>query len=182
MITARIEKNYRKSKSGKVFGPYYYSCLYVGGLRIRKYLKITNTPANNWSFKECHYSAWLCKTAKENKRWVENLKRNNRKRPGQGRKSFYPKPVINILQEMGYRIRGKEIQINRKLFFKYETVCLRFAMLDDRNKELIGSPENLLQVTKDAFSCLKASNRKKQKKTFEECFQIAFQEFKKETH
>lgn len=177
MIALRTDKSYRRNKDGTLRGPYFHAYRNIKGLGIREYLRKTGSPINQWHVQECHYRAWLYQSSKKRKRWLKSLKKLRSSKGPRGQKTYYPKPLINILKSLGYSVKGSEIRINRKRFLKYDAICLRFAMLDDRNKEVIGSPKNLLQVTKDAFSKLKSANSRKQKTTFEKCFKHELSRF-----
>jgi hypothetical protein len=94
-----------------------------------------------------------------------------------GHQRAFPDILKEMLHSCGYSIHGSEIRHTWKRYLSLLCAEYRFDLLADRDKKLIGSAENLLTISKSAYSFLKSCNRGGLPMTYPACFQHALTDY-----
>ena len=143
----RIKKYYKKVKY-KIYGPYYQKIEDGRTTHISK--------DEYQSFYNMQQTSYKKKKSKQNfgKHTVE-----------QG----WPPSVKEILNALGYSVRGTKLSICLKRFFTIECALARYNYLTSEEQKKIGSPERLLEISKDAWRLHKHLNALREKNTFAGC-------------
>ncbi len=156
MATVYIEKIGRGFRRCRQVS--YYLTLKKGGKRKRRYLPKRKVPA----------MMALIESRKKKSRTVKSPELMNGIHM---EKSFYPKPLRFMLENLaGYSVRGSKLK-RGKSFMTMDAAAARFAMLDRELREVVGTPENLLEICRKANSLLKRRNRMGIRTTYDECMQ-----------
>ena len=81
----------------------------------------------------------------------------------------FPPGIKEILQALGYSVRGNKVSICLKRFVTIECVLKRYHYLPLTEQQHLGSPERLLEISQVAWKHHKQLNARKQKNTFAGC-------------
>jgi hypothetical protein len=165
-----LEIRYARNKDGTQRGPYAFLAMKTeSGRKIRWAIN-----RHEWNFvstcAELKRPTELRDRQREQARLSQKYWVSSR-RPG--RPSHYPAEAIAILEELGYRVRGKQVFIDWKRYLHPEAVALRFELLPVEVQQFLGGPERLTEITLDAKHRLKRANRNRHPTTFEDCFREA---------
>lgn len=166
-LRAYLEIRYEKNKNGTKRGPYAFLAMKtVEGRKIR--LAINR---HEWNFYTTCVDLKQPTVLRDRMREQARLSRRywtTKRRVG--RPSYYPEEAITILDELGYKVRGKQILVNWSRYLVPAVLALRFALLPIEQQQLVGSPECLAEITIDARCRLKSANRNRRPTTFASCF------------
>jgi hypothetical protein len=164
-----VEERWYRRKDGTRRGPYLYKTIRLpSGRRLRNYMRRGPDLPMNYVVLKKNSALYAYRRAQAYLR----RKYCTRDRPV-GRPSFFPAEVVGILRELGFRVRGKQIQPDWSHYLEPEAVALRFELLPIEQRTLVGSPERLAEITVDAKSRLRSANRNRRPTTFESCFMEA---------
>ena len=154
-----FESTYVTAPSGKRYGPYYRNTWIEDGKRVREYVRKGCVPL----FKTMEA------VAKMNRRFGKN---KTRMAQGElGRPSKMDPMVRAFYDAAGYVVKGLQVRRSRKIYFTPETASVRYGLLDEDQRELVGSAERLLELEWMATKLLKKRNRLGiPDQTYEGCF------------
>ncbi len=112
-------------------------------------------------------------------RWRARRKatgRWERKTPASAARTFYPESFSRIVRAAGYNLQGQRLSKGRT-YFTRSAATVRFALLCKHDRELIGTPARMLELSIRARGLLKAANaRRIAGATYETCFAQALAE------
>ena len=94
----------------------------------------------------------------------KKLKRRN------GRPKVFDTHLYELLDCAGFGTIGIEIVVKYKKFLTLEAAAFRFSLLTEHDRQVVGSPGNLLDLCKRGYSLLKRRNRLSISTTYEQCF------------
>ncbi len=149
----------RDKKSGLISAGLYQT-VYVDGERRRTYLRVDKAIAAIPAYVLQRHKTFLRKIC--------------RKVFEKGRRGRPPKITHNdreLLEAAGFHVHKNEIRRDLSRFFTSDAAAVRFALLDERIRTLVGSAENLLEFEHRALSLMKAGAARGKSLGFKEAFE-----------
>lgn len=74
---------------------------------------------------------------------------------GKKRKRAFNKPILELLKSAGFSVQGRRVSRNNKKYFTQESALIRFSILSDEDRVMVGSPQGLLELELKALKLLK---------------------------